>query len=363
MKLIQSDIFNFNVDEIEIYWTFSNYKELLKWLNGSNSDFMIFEDFTLSKQENLRDYEYKIDFIKDSLKCYGFYVWKAINNKIKTRNYFVVYWGWLKLIPLNEIIDFIDTYIELDEIDVAKWNKHNTMKRFDLAIDIKKDIASIIKNFHNLEQKWAKYFWSKWELETYYIWEYKKRDNRRLLIRIYDKIKDIKQKNKQAIYWEYLSEDNITRIEIEFRTELLRYLKIHQLLDRSYIFNLFTSYINKHTNIFDKIKDDNITKLKYLNKKIDLEELSHNQVLKERYIRSFLWYSKNILEIWSCPVDILFQEWIISQTTKQDIEWWMKKWVFDTNLYRDSVSKRYIKQIFAERNEILTSNYYNHGKV
>ncbi len=346
MKLNQSDIFNFNVDEIEIYWTFSNYKELLKWLNSTNSDYTIFEEFTVSMQDNLKDYEFKIDFIKNNFKCYGFYVWKSINAHIKTRNYFVVYWAWLKIIPLNEIIDFIDTYIDLDEIDIKKWNKHNTMKRFDLAIDIKKDISSIVKNFHHLEQKWAKYFWNKWELETYYIWEYTKRLNKRILIRIYDKIKDIKQKQKQSLFWEYLFEDNITRIELEFRSELLRYLNIHQLLDRSYIYDLFTSYINKHTNIFDNIRDKNITKLKYLNKKIDLEELQHNQVLKERYIRSFLWYSKNILELWCCPVDILFQEWIISQTTKNDIIIGINNWVFDTNLYRDYVWKRTIKQIF-----------------
>jgi hypothetical protein len=52
------------------------------------------------------------------------------------------------------------------------------------------------------------------------------------LIRIYDKIADIKQKEKQYLYPNYLKEKYITRIELEFRSELLKFLKLEQLLDR-----------------------------------------------------------------------------------------------------------------------------------
>lgn len=349
MKLKSQNIINFNVDELEIYWTFSNYIKLFKWLNASNSDYVNFEWFVLTKQDNLKDYEYKIDFIKNNLKCFWFYVWKKINQNIKTRNYFVVYGSWLKLLPLNEIIDFIDTYIELDDVDQIKGKKHNTLKRLDLCIDINIPIEQVIKNLKKISQKWSQFYWNKWDTETIYIWESKKRLNRRMLIRIYNKLADIQQKQKQNLFWEYFYHDFVTRIEIEFRSELLVHLKLHQLLDRSYIFNLFITYIKKHTHIFDNIQTQEVEKLKYLNKKIDLEQLSHDKILKWRYIRTFKWYANKILQLWSCPIDILLEDWIISSTTQKDIHLWMENWVFNTNLYRDRFSLRFSKQLFPNK--------------
>jgi hypothetical protein len=47
-------------------------------------------------------------------------------------------------------------------------------------------------------------------------------------------------------------------------------------------------YLEKHTNIFDKIKTGEVKKLKSLNKKISLEELEAYKILKAKYIRTFL---------------------------------------------------------------------------
>lgn len=349
MYLKPSDIFEFNVDEIEVYWTFSNYQLLLEWINDSNTDYLTFEWFTLKKSDKLRDYEYKIDFWKNNFPCYAFYVWKKLNSRITTRNYFKVYWSAFQIIELKEIIDFIDTYLLLDFKDESRWKSHHTCKRFDLAIDIKKDISKIISQFKKLEQKWTQYFWSKWELETYYIWEYQVKYNKASLIRIYDKIKDIKKKNKQILYADYLLEESITRIEIEFRTELTKNLDIHKLLDKKYLFNLLILYLQKHTKIFEKLKSMDVEKLKRLNKKIDLEELKHNQILKDRYINSFLWYSKNILKLWACPVDILIKSLVISELTKKDIILWLEGDTFSTSKYIDWLTIRDSKHIFAEQ--------------
>jgi hypothetical protein len=57
------------------------------------------------------------------------------------------------MLELNEIIDFINTYIELDLIDKLNKHKTNTLKRFDLALDLKKDINLITKKFKDLNQK------------------------------------------------------------------------------------------------------------------------------------------------------------------------------------------------------------------
>ena len=349
MYLKKDDIFNFNVDEIEIYWTFSNYITLLKWINESNSDYITFWDFTLKKSDNLRDYVFKVDFWKNNFPCFAFYIWKPLNSKITTRDYFKVYWSAFQIIELNEIIDFIDTYIELDYVDSIKWNKTNTLKRFDLAMDLKKNIwKDILKQFWELKQTWKQYFWDKWALETYYIWEYLAKFNKSFLIRIYDKIKDIKKKKKQKLYPNYLLEKDITRIEIEFRVEVLRFFDLHQLLDRSFIYDLFIMYIEKHTKMFNKIKKKDVPKLKRLNKKIDIEELKYNEILKDRYIKMFLWYWRNILEIWACPVDILIRNLLISDLTKKDIPLWVKNNIFNSIKYSQWVNIRNSKNIFAK---------------
>ncbi len=356
MFLKQSDIFNFNVDEIEIYGTFCNYEMLLEWINNSNTDYLIFDEFTLKKSDKLRDYEFKVDFWKNNFPCFAFYIWKKLNTSIETRDYFKVYWSAFQIMELNEIIDFIDSYLMLDRTDLNNGKRFNTLKRFDLAIDIKKPIDNILKNFNDLSQKWASYFGAKWEVETHYIWEYQKRYNKALLIRIYDKIKDIKKKNKQVLYWDYLLEDNITRIELEFRTELIKNFKINNLLDKSYILNLFIKYIEKHTKLFEKIKTQDIEKLKRLNKKINLEELQANQILRDRYISSFQWYAKTILKLWACPVDILIRCLLLSDITKHDIALWIEGNIFDPEKYIDSISIRETKYIFAKQEERINES-------
>lgn len=319
MYLKQEDIYYFNIDELEVYWTFSNYLELLKWINNSNSDYIEFLDFTLYKSDKLRDYNYKIDFFKWDIKCFAFYVWKTLNEYITTRDYLKVYWNAFKVLELYEIIDFIDIYIELDYKDIKKWRRNNTIKRFDIAIDVKKDIKNILKNFKKLSQKWASFHWNTWELETYYIWEYQKKLNKWLLIRIYDKVKDIKKKNKQKLYSDYLNQENLTRIELEFRNDITKFVDLNSLLDRSYIFNLLIKYIEKHTKIFDRVKTEDVKKLKRLNKKIDLDKLKIDKVLNQRYYSSFIWYWYKIKEIWLCPINILLRNCLIKESTINSI--------------------------------------------
>lgn len=349
MYLSPKDIFNFNIDELEIYGTFSNYKTLLTWINDSNSDFITFWEYTLKKSDNLRDYLFKIDFFKNNFPCFAFYIWKKLNTKITTRDYFKVYWSAFTIIELNEIIDFIETYIEYDSIDKKNWSKHNTIKRFDIAFDLSKNLKNdIIKNFSKLTEKWTKYYWAKWVLETYYIWEYQKRFNKNFIIRIYNKLEDIKKKGKQKLYPHYLIEKDITRIEIEFRNDVTKYVKLDQLRDRDYIFNLFIKYIEKHTKLFNKLKTKNVEKLKRLNKKVSIDDLKYDQILKQRYLSSFIWYWKTILNIWSCPTEILLLNLLVSEKTIQNINLWIDNNKFDIN--------KYIKWISIKNSEFILSN-------
>jgi len=320
MLLKQSDIIYFNVDEIEIYGTFANYDKLMVWLDDDNSNIMFFEEFTLQKLEGIKDYEYKINFIYNSIPCFAFYVGTKVNEYITTRNYFKVHWSAFQIFELETIIDFINTYLLLDMVDKKKNKKAHTMKRFDLAVDVLFPVDFIVnKNFKKLNQKGTRYMGTKWELETYYIWAYKVRDNKNFLIRVYDKIKDIKLKRKQRLYPWYLEKDNITRIEIEFRSQVVSFLDFEDLLDTEKMFNLFIMYIKKHTKIFKNLKTQDVDKLKRINKYVDIEQLKYDRILRERYFNTYCGYSKNILEMWACPVDILIRNDFISDLTRRDI--------------------------------------------
>ena len=161
-----------------------------------------------------------------------------------------------------------------------------------------------------------------------------------MLVRVYDKIADILQKEKQLHYTNYLKQDFVTRIEIEFRTELLKFLQIEQLLNKNYLFSIFTNYISKKTPLFDKIKDKKINKFQRISKKVDIDELKYNKIVKNRYVNTFLWYANKFLLLWSCPVDVLIQNSIIKDLTKENI--WKSVCLneFEVPIYRELVYKR-----------------------
>lgn len=362
MRIVKEDIINFNIDYIELFWTLKNYKEVLKWIDDDNSNIRIYNWYTVAKTENLRNYQYKITFWKDNTPVFAWYLWDVLNMYIETKDYFVVYWSAFNLLDLAEIVDFINENIIVDYWSRYYINNLNNrlaekrdywfiLKRVDLALDVIKPIWEIVKNFRELKSKWSKFYDDKWNIQTYYIWEKKNTLNKNLLIRIYDKIADIKQKEKQYLYPTYLKENYVTRIELEFRSESLKFLKLEQLLDRSYIFWIYTSYLLKHTHIFDKLKDDTPLKLKKLNKRITVEDLHSRQLTKNRYLNTFLWYSRKFLHLGSCPVDILIREWIISNRTKRDIASCIVDDSLNLSEYRQWVTERNLSYLFANNED------------
>ena len=363
MIINKNDIINFSIDYIELFWTLNNYKEVLKWLDDDNSNFREYKWYTIEKTENLRNYDYKITFWKDNIPVFAWYEWKQLNEFIETKDYFVVYGSAFNIFSIAEIVDFINENLKIDfwsRYYIRNLNKRLQeerdywfiIKRLDLALDVIKPIETVVKNFRELKSKWAKFFDDKWKIQTYYIWEKKNTLNKNLLIRIYDKIADIKQKEKQYLYPSYLKEEHITRIELEFRSELLKFLKLEQLLDKWYMLNLFTSYSKKHTNLFSKLESKDIARLKKLNKTISVKDLHSRQLTKKRYLNTFLWYSKKFIELWTCPVHILIKEWIIKYSTKVDI--WLsidEEWKLNTSKYRDWITQKNLRYIFANNED------------
>jgi hypothetical protein len=48
--------------------------------------------------------------------------------------------------------------------------------------------------------------------------------------------------------------------------------------------------------------------------------------VRDRYISAFLGYSKTILKIWACPVDILIRNFLISEKTLKHLNKISEDW-------------------------------------
>lgn len=346
--LKSSDFLNFDIDHIELYGTFINHRELFLWLDWDNSCFREYEWYTFEKTDRIRNYQYKMSIRKDNRTLFAWYRWDQLNEYIETRDYFVVYGTAFQVMALPEIVDFINTYINLDYVDMKNHKRTHTLKRLDMALDVRKGIWELLTWFNDLKQKWCKFFDEKGNVQTYYIGEKKNSRNKALLIRIYDKIADIYQKEKQAYHPDYLKEDFVTRVELEFRSELLKNVQLSQFLDRSYSFWLFCLYISKHTNLFKKFEDSNIEKLARLDKKVNLEDLTHRQLTRNRYVNTFLGYAKKFLTLRWCPIDILLREWIYKEETIQDMFYASDDDIFNINTYKDWVTAKNLRGLFAD---------------
>jgi len=351
MKIRQKDIYYFGVDYIEVLWTLNKLEEInfWFWFNDWNRK-TIFPWFILRKDDRVTNYEYKIVFSYNGIDCYAYHVWQE-NWAVTTEDFLSVYWVAFTIFPdFSEIINFINK-----EMNV------NKVRRFDLALDVLIDIKDIHKNFNKLKQKWSIFFDEYWKVQTFYIWEKKKKNNRYKLLRVYNKKDDIIIKKRQKLYPDYLLQDNVTRIEIEIRSELAQNCDLNNLLDKTYKFDLFLTYINKYTNIFKWFKYDE-TRLNQINKKVSIEEVKSDQYLKSRYLQIFRWYAKTIIEIWWCPVDILIREDIMTEDTKKDIYLSIKNWEFRQDMYEFWLNVRYSKSLFADdEDDVLYFNDEKYG--
>ena len=333
MYLKAKDILNFNVDYIDLYGYLIHYNEITKWLDSDNSNYRLYKWFVIEKNINVDKYLEKLTFSYQWIPVFAWYLWDP-TLFIPSKNSFTVY-GWaFNLFSVQEIVNFIQENLSPT---TPTWFR---IKRLDIALDIRNPIKKIYKNFNKRKWKGSEFFDETGTIQTFYIWEYKKASNKNMLIRVYDKIADIKQKEKQLFYPDYLKLDNVTRIEIEFRSELLKYLKLEQLLDKDFLYKIFTNYISKKTKLFDKIKDESTEKFKRDSKEVDISELRYNEIMKTRYINSFVWYAKKFLLLWSCPIDTLLQYWLIRDLTQQDI--WNSVCLNDFELakYRQTVYER-----------------------
>lgn len=324
---ISKNIIHFGLDHLEIFWTFLFENEMFEKLDFDNSNYWELEDYSFTKNE-VPKYKYKIIFTKDNYSLFAYYKWDNLSNSIiKSKDKIVVYSTAFKLLGYQEIKYFLSWYFELTKCF-----------RFDICIDLNIDINVILLEFTEL-QTWKEYKKS-WNIETRYIWDSNKYRNKRQVIRVYNKILDIKEKNKHKLYKNYLVEDYVTRIELEVRSELAKNISLDEIFDDKKLTWIFKNYLRKHTDTFNIWEMENITLYRKPENKIT-PEMFQSLVYKDKRINIFIWHARSIFENWYCPTRILIWAWLILEDTKKFLDDDVVEiiWEIEGRLRKDSIIK------------------------
>ena len=182
----------------------------------------------------------------------------------------------------------------LSNINKAPRYRNSPLKRFDICIDLLVPIEKLSRFFHPLSQRGATFRGEGGSLETQYIGEKKKSRNKRHIIRIYDKKKDIIAKGKDSLYHDYLLHQDITRIELEVRRELAQTYTFEELVVPENLFGLLKNYLKRHTHIFDLL---DVTELSLYRKPeiIPFRLIQANEEGRKR-VTMYLGHARGLLE-------------------------------------------------------------------
>lgn len=295
---------HFGLDYLSIYGIFK-YEYLFNSLNFENSNYWEIEDYVYVKRAAWEDYEYAIDFNYNNYKVFSYVKPKHNPKRVIHFNHLItIYWVAFTLLEIDEIDRFLYWYFDCSHV-----------KRFDICCDMQVSIPRLEKRFKGLKQKWWVIYWKWWRVETIYYGNVKKSENKRSIIRMYDKLEDLKDSSKRKLYWEYFQNwKPVTRIELEIRREYAKNIHYRDLFNESILKGLFKNYLSRHTDIFSNITEEKITLYKKP-KELTQEELQSNYY--SHFLQThFLAYAKKIYKLWACPVRILIWDWILQDKTK-----------------------------------------------
>ncbi len=345
---IETLIHHFGLDHLEVFWTFKD-ETIFEKLDFDNSNYSELDEYKVTKHEVYK-YKYKMVFTKDDYTLFAYYKWlpKGEKQPIATKDYIVVYSTAFKLLEYEEVLGFLEWYANL-----------RYCRRFDICIDLRIWIDHLLKTHFDPYKTWRDYRKS-WKTETRYFWEMKNSKNKRQLIRVYNKNLDIIQKNKIALYQDYLIHDNITRIELEIRPELAKVRNYQDVFDDTLLIWMFKNYLYKYTKIFERIEWEKITL--YRAKELKLPDEDYQGLYyRTQNLKTFIGWSRKIFNLWFCPVRVLIWSWYIQDRTKlalwiDTIEDLMNK---EREVKVQARDNQYFRKYWGE----VIDNLYKHGKM
>jgi hypothetical protein len=214
------------------------------------------------------------------------------------------------------------------------------------------NIKDTLWNFKELKQRWATYNWVQWEIETQYYWDTQKR-NKRQIIRVYNKIREIQKNKKNKNYQGYLEQDCVTRIELEIRSELAKNRYYLYLFDVKIMLWIFKNYLSRHSDLFNDLPWDKITLFQKKDENIDPKNFQ-SSIYRDKRNKIFLWHAKSIFEMWYCPVRMLLWAELIQDDTKKFLDKDIVERIWEI--------ERHIKTINHFKKQEITANKFSNWK-
>jgi hypothetical protein len=256
-------------------------------------------------------------------------------NPKKSGDYFFknkieITWQWFILRDLP----FYFNMLKKLKFDFNKW----CIIRVDIASDYIINTDELCKNIFlpKLENVTKHIYEKKWIIETLYIWDKNKDNNKYQLIRIYNKKLDSKKKKKLWLY-DFDKNKDYTRIELEIREEKAKYIEPMDLLSLDYLFVVFCKNIHKFSyDFFKKFSYDDFRNwLRILNKSKDntlyyerKEKIIRRQKSQDLYWTDFMSKEEeeNFLNSFLKNIKRLWKNWY----NLQDIFYYMQKsWIYE----------------------------------
>ena len=277
------------------------YFDKLNFDNTANSKFW---EYGITKVEIPR-HAYKIIFTYKNAVVFAYEKWeKAKQWNIRSLDKIIIYGTWFKLMEKQQIYNFLKNNFEL---------RHN--KRIDIALDSNIDIEEIIKWYDFNKIKSHEQIIKRWRLWTKYIWIRDKKTNKRYIIRIYDKKRDILDKNKLYMYKEAFAEEFITRSEVEIRWAYAKNITWESLFDDTTLEWLFKNFFSKYTTMFDFMEEEKISLLHPYN--IDDDNFQAFAYDNNLRVNNFIWRWWTLHDMWFDPISILIKEWLLWKAVKE----------------------------------------------
>ena len=306
-EILPEEIMHFGLDHLEAYGTFARM-DLLDGVDLDNSNVATWEQFTLCRHE-VPKYRRKIVFTAQDLPCFAWYEAppKAQENGIRLKNYVCAYAAAFRLFGEAEVLRVVREGFEPSRI-----------RRFDVCLDLRgwevRDVQSRL--FAKIPTAWSDIN-GRGGPETLYLGTFKRSVNKLSLVRIYDKIKDVRKKGKHLLYPEYAASDEpIARVEVEFRSSLCRQVELGRLLDHDYLLSLFKHPVSRYTNLFIEALPGTPESLFLKRPKVSPEEIQ-SKAERDSRVRMCIGHMRGIWRLGVCPVELAIYLRLYREETKR----------------------------------------------
>ncbi len=353
MNKIIENIYHLGLDELELYCSFPMKEDIiLEFQRNWYTSFRLWIFDVDVIDQWIKWYRYKIIFSKDNDDMFVFYQWKK-NGAVCTKDYLCVYSTWIRVLWLPEVLKLIQEYFIID-------HTHPYLSRFDISVDITMPIGDVLKKFKQVNQTGAEFYDNNGWIQTKYIGKKKATENRNSLIRIYDKIADIKAKNKYAIFSDYLNHPHMTRVELEIRQNLARNITLEEIVVEDNLKSILANYLGKHAPIFQELSDIKISLYKEMQKE-DIF-LTRREIRKTRKMKMFFGLAKSLRDNHLCPVEELLREGIFEHRVAFLIEKVRDVEIFLKELRREFYWEREILSLLDEHGGWISKSWQSFPK-